>query len=800
MPLFWLSLAFITGIFLANAFTLPTSTWLILAAGFFFLSLFAFLVKRLRARRYPAQAIPSPPRLAKFSSLPVLLLALSLGAARYQASLPDLADPNFVAAHNDTGQRLSISGVVIDFPDMRDTFTYLRVEVEDLRPYGTTTQHTPVHGLILARTDPTQAFHYGDRLLLHGALETPPEAEDFSYRDYLARQGIYSYLPEARVTVLESGQGSPFWAAIYALKERALVAVYQLWPDPEASLFAGILLGVETGIPAEVQQAFKETGTTHIIAISGFNIAIISGLFATMFGRLLGPRKGALAAILGIGLYTILVGADPAVVRAAIMGGFALFARQVGRRQQALNTLAITAALMSLADPHTPWSVGFQLSFAATLGLVLYAQPLQDGFDRLLARRLPQTTAKKIAAPVGEFVLFTFAAQLTTLPLMAYYFGSISWVAFLTNPVILPAQPPIMTLGGLALILGTLYLPLGKLAAPLAWPFVLYTIRAVEFFAGMPGGALPLGDFSLVWVIAFYGLLFTITFAWQPLQAWVAARGENRAQAFAIPVITVLGVAALFVWRTAFAAPDGLLRLTLLDVGSGDAILLQTPAGRYALINRGPSAARLSEGLGRRLPPFRRELDWLIVASAREAQIAGVARNLERFAAANVLWAGALSPARDADYLRETLTTLNLPLTFAAPGYALDLGEGAILRVLTVSERGAILLLEWDHFRALLPLGADAGDLESLQMGRKVGNVTVLLLADAGYAPLNPPAWIGNLRPQLVLLPVAADDRDGRPDRETLDALGGYSLLRTDQHGWIQIATDGRQMWVEVEK
>ena len=91
-------------------------------------------------------------------------------------------------------------------------------------------------------------------------------------------------------------------------------------------------------------------------------------------------------------------------------------------------------------------------------------------------------------------------------------------------------------------------------------------------------------------------------------------------------------------------------------------------------------------------------------------------------------------------------------------------------------------------------------DLESQGMGKDIGQVTVLLLADSGYAPLNPPEWISNLHPQLAVLSVAADDRNGRPDRETIDALGGYSLLRTDQYGWIHIATDWEQMWVEVEK
>jgi competence protein ComEC len=248
------------------------------------------------------------------------------------------------------------------------------------------------------------------------------------------------------------------------------------------------------------------------------------------------------------------------------------------------------------------------------------------------------------------------------------------------------------------------------------------------------------------------------------------------------------------------SAPDGRLHLTLLGVGTGDAVLIQTPEGRYALINGGPSTSLLSDSLGRRLPPFHRGLDWLVIASPRSEQIAGLSRNLDRFPPTHVLWAGLPSPAREADYLRENLTARSIPITSGETGQALQFGDGAGLRVLTAGRRGAILLLEWDRFRALLPLGVNDGDFESLRMGAAIGKVDVLLLADSGYAPLNPPEWIHNLNPTLVLLSVAADDRDGLPDQDTLTALDGYTLLRTDQKGWIHLSTDGEKMWVEVAK
>jgi len=133
-------------------------------------------------------------------------------------------------------------------------------------------------------------------------------------------------------------------------------------------------------------------------------------------------------------------------------------------------------------------------------------------------------------------------------------------------------------------------------------------------------------------------------------------------------------------------------------------------------------------------------------------------------------------------------------------GQVLQLGQGAQLRVLSAGERGAVFLLAWQNFRALLSLGVNFDDLEAMGYGRQIGPVTALLLADHGYAPSNPPEWIANLRPQVVLLSVAALNREGLPSPETLQTIQGYTLLRTDRNGWIELTTDGEMMWVEVEK
>jgi competence protein ComEC len=786
LPLLWLSLAFLAGILLASLVSLAAFVWLILA-------MLVLTAGWLLGRR-PGLIRPSR---VPYSLVIASFFSLCLGAARYQ-STQFKPTPSDIAFYNDRQYDLLVTGWLTEPPDYRDTYTNLRIRVERV---DTGEIELPVHGLLLARVSANETYRYGERLRLRGQLQTPAEEEDFSYRDYLARQGIYSSMSSAEATRLPGRSGNILLSAVYALKEESLARVYRLFPDPEASLLAGILLGVDTGLPASLQQAFKNTGTAHIIAISGFNIAIIAGIFVSLFSRVLGPRRGALAAILGIAFYTFLVGADAAVVRAALMGTLSIFALQVGRRQQGLNTLAFVAALMTVFNPLLLWDIGFQLSFFATLGLILYAEPLQEFAMRVLtAFQFPPAALERFIGPLSDYVLLTLAAQLTTIPIMAYQFKRISLVSFIANPFILPAQPAVMILGGLAVFISMIFFPLGQLAAWAAWPLTAYTIRMVEFFDAIPHGTIVLGNFSGWFAVLFYALLLTVTFAGSRIQELSASLRARFGALSPAVMLSTLFVLTLITWRAVADAPDGNLHITFLDVGSADAVLVETPRGGHILINGGQSPSSLSDGLGRRLPPFTRKLDWLVVASTDEQQVAALPRVLERYPPEHVLWAGNEAASFSARKLDEFLTEQSIPITRAEAGQTLDLGQGAVLKILTAGPRGAVVLIEWNEFRALLPIGANFDTLDELEYGNAVGPVTALSLAESGFSQLSPPDWIENLNPRLIALSVAAGDKDGLPDRETLEAAGGYPLLRTDQNGWIAITTDGIEMWVEIEK
>ena len=808
MPLFWLSLAFLCGLILGNTLEWSWQAWLAATVGSTALIPVFWKIYRSRssAQAPPLQNTPGKVSfyLPKPGMILVVLPAVFFGGAlRYQLSRPTF-DSQSIAYYNNRGV-LTITGLVTAEPDEYSTFTYLRIQVQKISPGLEAGQSgvTPIQtsqtagGILLARVLAGQNWHYGDQVELTGSPVTPPESNEFSFKEYLARQGIYAYLAYPHISLLANGQGSPFWAWLYSFKEKMLSLLFKIFPQPESALLAGILIGEDNQISPGLEQAFRTTGTAHIIAISGFNMAVLAGLFTTLFSRLLGVRWGALVAGLGIAFYTLLVGANPAVVRAAIMGCLGLLASQVGRRQTGLNSLAITALVMVLFNPNLPWDVSFQLSFMATLGLILYAQPLQQAFIHLANRWLPAGRVQQLSGPVGEFFLFTLAAQVLTFPIIAYQFRNFSLVSLLANPLVLPVQPLVMELGGLALLGGLIHPVVGQLLAYLAWPFVTYTIRMVEGLGSIPGGLLGLSQTSpWIW-FGFYALLFGMTF----LGYSTLANGFKQIRAILTPKfgLSLCAILTILVWMGVTSAPNGLLELILFEDGPPGTLLVRTPTGRSVLISGGSYTSQLSQQIGERLPLFHRDLDFWIVAPAGIQNLTNLTLGLGEFSIRQVLWAGEGSPGKAGLSLQQDISDEGIPLNLAEPGQVLNLGGGASLRVLTITPSGTVLLLEWNSFRALLPVGTLEDQGEILTAASAItGPVTVLLLEGSGTTISNPPEVVEALRPQLILV---NPDLSGCPANcPTVLSLSGYNLLRTDQNGWIEISTDGDKMWISIEK
>lgn len=766
MPLLWLALAFLAGIALAKPAGLPGWAWGALAG----VGLAAAWWEKRRLRRMD----PPAWRVTLAVAPGLLLLALALGGLRWQAAQP-VFTPRQLAWYND-GPALTLTGVVNAPPDVRADEVRLRLRVETLAVNGQWVQGA--RGSLLAVLPAGRAWRYGDLVQLSGDPRTPYESESFSYRAYLAEQGVYTVMDYPQVDLLEHGRGSRALYIVYSLRDHAADVLAKIFPQPEAALLTGILLGDDNDIPAGLQSAFRDTGTAHIIAISGFNMTILAGLFTSLLGRAWhkrGALPGAAAAIL---FYTLLVGASPAVVRAAIMAVMGLFGRLIGRRQAGPTSLSFTAALMCLVNPLLLWDASFQLSFMATLGLVLYADPLQAGFTRWAQRRYSPRTARRLAGPVGEYLLFTLAAQITTLPVIAYHFQRLSISTLLANPLVLPAQPLVMILGGLALLGGLAWLPLGRVLAWLALPLSTYTIRMVEGLGRLPDAVLVLQSFPGWLVLVCYALLFGLTLG----GAWLRPLRRQARPAALLLAAALLGSSLL---RTAFCLPDGRLQLTLPGINGAQAALLLTPGGNAVLLNGAPDARALSAALGRRLPPFDHHLAAVVIAGQSKSQLEGLPAVLQAFPAAQAAWAGPPAEGRNAYRLSDLWQAQGVAPAQLKPGDALQLDANLRLTLLAApGSAQAALLLEYDRLRILIPGGVPPGLV--LQANPAAAAPGLLVLSEEDLQNTPPAAWEA-LNPQAVVLQGSLPD-----------APAGW--LVSAERGWIQVVSDGARLWIETER
>lgn len=435
----------LAGIWLASKNTIDVGYWLALAVPFVLGAVVAW-------------------RRGRIGLILAFCAALCLGAARYVSSQPPLS-PEYVHYYNGAAD-IVITGAVSREPAIDDTRARLRVAVAEVALDG---QSKPAQGTIQVETGRYPEIPYGATVRLAGDLSSPFILGNPGYTAYLERQGIRGVMRFPAIEVTAEGGGSGLYRALLRIRERGRDAIKVSLPEPHAALLTGILLGDSSGLPRELSDDFRETGMTHIIAISGFNIAIIIGMLDLMTAPVFPRRTAAILIMVIIGLYALLVGASASVVRAALMGiTYLIGIRLMGRPTYAVAGLFTAAFLMTLAHPEALWDVGFQLSFAATLGLVLYAGPWSRRLDRGAPAILAPEVRGRVLKVLAEVVVVTLAAQVLTLPLILYHFGRLSLASLPANFLVLPAQTGVMASGGLMLALGLLSPVAGQIAGLLA--------------------------------------------------------------------------------------------------------------------------------------------------------------------------------------------------------------------------------------------------------------------------------------------------------------------------------------------
>ena len=757
-----------------------------------------------------------------------LRICLAAGFLRYgsQPFTPcrqagDLAYYNLPAeaAFDRRAERVTVTGMVDSYPVVVDGEQELYVAAQAIE-HGVPPGRIAVQGTVRVTTSGIGRLQYGQHVAVTGRMAEPPVFDDFSYKDYLAVKGVGSVMYGAAVKVLDTGEyGSPLLRRIYALRAQGEAFIDRSLAEPYAALANGMLLGIEANIPASLYDQFNATGTSHVIVISGTNVALIAGVIIAVAGRLMGRRRAAWPAIAAIAGYALLVGGDATVVRAAVMGGLFVTAVALRRRSTALVSLAAACMAMTLANPLALWDVGLQLSAMATAGLVVLAAG-----NSMLAATLS----------------VTLAASVATLPLGLYYFGRLAPASLPANLLIAPAQPLILLGGSAGLLLGLGGQEvLGRLLLWVPWLGLAWTVGVVRWAAGLPFATINVGGFGVAQVVVAYAVIGAVRWrreVWVRIGAvagWVmggrdacaAGRGKGAGEDACGPnmgsVITrtmvsgaglmVVGAVAALVWAAGLALPDGRLHVWFLDVGQGDGILIQTPAGRQVLVDGGSSGQALLGQIGTVMPFWDRTLDLVVLTHPDADHMAAQVEAASRYGI-EAAWetpSTATDPAGAA--WRSAVEKAGAQVQVQSGGGWADLGDGVALWVLSPpaqafagedadNQNSLVAKLVYGDFSVLL-----TGDAGTAAEGALVAHgapvaATVLKVAHHGSKSATGAAFVAAVGAPIAVIQVGAGNDYGHPSIETLGQLAGRTILRNDEDGRIHLWSDGRQMWVEEEK
>jgi competence protein ComEC len=734
--------------------------------------------------------------------LPLIVLSMfALGGLRialYPSTSP-------ISTYNNTGG-LTVEGVVVGDPDVRDERTLLRVEVEWIERGG---EIIPTSGFVLVQAPRLSHIRYSDKIRATGTLITPAEYDTFSYADYLARIDVFSIMRNAIVEVQNENTGNGFFASLYNLRQQAARNIAIHLPEPQAGLLTGILLGNERGISPKVSDAFNAVGASHVIAISGFNMAVISGIVTGLLKRFIRRRSLAgLLAVIVLMVYTLFVGANAAVVRAAVMSSLVIIAGLVRRKTYVPASLAFVALVMSIQNPTVLWDLSFQLSFFATLGLTLYTEPLQKRFDILLEKLFSKRRAKTISAIVSEPLIVTLAALVFTLPLTVLYFNRMSLLVLPVNLLIVPVQTLLLFTGGLATLIAFVLPSVAQILYWLCMVLLSWTIEVVRGFAELP---IASAEFALDSRVVF--AFFVITIGWAMMRAtqpdwWLSIVRFVRSRAVLTTTLATGGALTLLIFGVIISRPDGRLHVWMLDVGHSNAVLIQTPSGAQMLVDGGRFPSRLLTSIGDRLPFTDREIEILFITQPDEFQFGALPSVLARYSTGAVIMTGQpnLSPA----YLELQTALAGRNIVNVTAGYTVEVGDGVRVEVLSPQTAPT---LEDDISNSAMALRVVYGDVSILLTGQVSVEAQEVMLQNGVY-PLSTvlqlprqgtqrsldDEFLAVVQPSLVLLQSDRANLRGDPHPDTLAMLPNVPLYRTDEHGIVHLWTDGRELWTLPER
>ncbi len=421
----------------------------------------------------------------------VFVLAFSFGIFRFH--LVDIPAPAIFESQ--LGQKVSFSGEIIDEPNIKENNQQLTVEIQegkDPRQGGASNIK------ILLSTGLDTDYKYGDEINFSGKLEKPGNfitdtGKEFDYVNYLRKDGILYVMGYPKIEIISRGNGNKIQSVLFFVKEKFLEKMNFAINAPENLLMGGLILGEKSAFDESMRQSFVNTGTIHIVALSGYNVTIVAEWIMKLF-KFLPMNLGIGAGILAIMLFVLMTGGSSTAIRAGVMATLALIARATGRNYDVARALILAGVFMILLNPFLlVFDVSFQLSFIATIAVIFFAPKIEKYF---------MWVTKSFG--LRDIVSVTCAAYIFVFPFILYKMGNFSLVALPANVLILPFIPFTMMLGFLTGFIGLIWYVFAVPFGFISYLFLHYELGIISFFSNLPFAAFSFPNFPLWLTLIIY--------------------------------------------------------------------------------------------------------------------------------------------------------------------------------------------------------------------------------------------------------------------------------------------------------
>ena len=611
----------------------------------------------------------------------------------------------------------------------------------------------------------------------------------FDYPAFLRREGILLVGSGRAESLAALTADEPPWPV--RVKRWAVAAIGAHLPETSAALLAGLILGEKKGLPPETDEAFRRAGVYHILAVSGFNVALLaSSVFFVLSALGISRRATAMTAGAALVGFALVVGGQASVLRATVMGLLLLAAMLLDRKSQLMNAVALAALALLAWRPGDLWDPGFQLSFAATAGII-YLAPVITAW--LAARGWPAWLATAVAVSVG--------AQAAVTPVMLIHFNQLSLIGIAANLIVVPLAAVATTIGMLALLVALASAVGADVIFQALW-LVLVALRvAVWAAAAVPAAMihLPAPGWAAI-------------FTWSVALALVPFLGARRWTRTAAAACLTAAL-ALSIWP--WVKPgDGRLRITFLDVGQGDAILVELPEGRRLLVDGGPAGARRLDVGERVVAPYlwnrpAARVDAIAVTHSDTDHSGGLRAVLTRFRVGELWENGRWGPGSE-ETLRAAERSGACRRTLVA-GQRIWFGS-ALVTVLNPdgtlpfdepapdgeNEQSLVLRLDWRGFSLLLTGDLGRPGEERVLASHAPVRALALKVGHHGSRFSSTDEFLAATRAAVAVISVGARNPFRHPTPEALGRLeaAGARIYRTDRDGAVVLETDGVTLWI----